>query len=98
MRSESEAAAHLVTALGGRMIDSDIFLFELPMEQVRAVVPKLCDALPGIGVEKVSERRDQCDSRYAMESVVTLKLVRREPQEPDAERSLLGAMAHRQTR
>ena len=49
-----DTLAHVITELGGTVVQADSFQFDLPLSEVKTVVPKLCEF--GVGVRKVSER------------------------------------------
>jgi hypothetical protein len=74
--TDPAALAALVHGLGGTVIPGPTFTFDLPLEKVREVVPKINDL--GIGVEKVSERiEDNPIKNFSPQTVATLKLVHR---------------------
>jgi hypothetical protein len=74
--TDPAALAALVNGLGGRVIPGPIFTFDLPLEKVREVVPKINDL--GIGVEKVSERTEDHPTRnFTPQTICTMKLVHR---------------------
>jgi hypothetical protein len=97
---DPNATASFITLLGGEVIPGDSFRFDLPMSEVKAVVPKINQTLGNdIGVRRVAERRDQHPTKHEIRSVVTLELYRRSPDErAGVETSLLSAMADRETR
>ena len=77
-----DAIALVVKNLGGKVVDNtEFFTFELPMSEVRTVVPKISDTL-GLGVRKVGEYRDQHPTRHELHSVCRLELYYR-PEQPE---------------
>jgi hypothetical protein len=49
-----DTLAHVITELGGTVVQADSFQFDLPLSEVKTVVPKLSEL--GVGVRKLSER------------------------------------------
>jgi hypothetical protein len=83
MVDDANVLAAFVAQLGGKPVEARTFQFELPLASVKEVVPKIISTLGNeIGVRRVAERRDMCSTRHAVESIVTLELYRRPPQEP----------------
>ena len=70
--------AAVVTSLGGTVIPGDTFRFDLPLEAVREVVPRINEL--GVAVRKISERIEDHPTRLRCpRSVATLELYRRPP-------------------
>jgi hypothetical protein len=69
------ALAAIVTGLGGRVINGDVFRFDLPLESVREVVPKLNEM--GLGVRTISQRiEDHPTKLFTPQTVARLELYR----------------------
>jgi hypothetical protein len=49
-----DTLARVVSELGGTVVRADSFQFDLPLSEVKTVVPKLSEL--GVGVRKLSER------------------------------------------
>ena len=49
-----QTLAHVISELGGTVVRADSFQFDLPLSEVKTVVPKLSEL--GVGVRKLSER------------------------------------------
>ena len=49
-----QTLANVVTELGGTVVHAETFQFDLPLSEVKTVVPKLSEL--GVGVRKLSER------------------------------------------
>jgi hypothetical protein len=74
--TDPAALAALIRGLGGHVIAGPVFTFDLPLEKVREVIPRINDL--GIGVEKVSERiEDNPTKNFSPQTIATLKLVHR---------------------
>lgn len=83
MIDDPNALAAFISNLGGKPIEHESFRFELPLSQVREIVPKICNTLDGVGVRKVDEYRDQHPTRQEMHSVAVLELYRRPAKQSD---------------
>jgi hypothetical protein len=46
--------AAVVTELGGTVVPADTFVFDLPLSEVKDVVPRIHEL--GVGIRKISER------------------------------------------
>jgi hypothetical protein len=80
LADDPETLSGLVTALGGTVIPGPSFRFELPLSQVREVVPKINKL--GLGCRKVAEHTDDDPTRaFGAASIATLELYR-----PNAEK------------
>jgi hypothetical protein len=88
-----DALAAIISDLGGIVIPHRTFRFELPLAQVREVVPKITE-LTGLRVEKVAERQDSGDVRSNDRTIsIALELKhQREPDSYDRERNLMKAI------
>jgi hypothetical protein len=49
------ALAAVIESYGCNVIDGPVFRFEIPLENVKEIIPKINESL-GIGVHRVSER------------------------------------------
>jgi hypothetical protein len=71
--TDPNTLATIVTGLGGTVIPGEAFRFDLPLESVKEVVPKLNEL--GLGVFKVSERMQDHPTRLNnLQTVATLGL------------------------
>lgn len=69
------ALAAVIESYGGQVIPGPVFRFDLPLEKVREIVPRI-NAL-GVGVFKVSERIAEHPTRLNnLQTVATLGLYR----------------------
>jgi hypothetical protein len=76
----SDTLAGVVTQLGGTMVPASTFRFDLPLSEVRTVVPKLNQL--GVGVRKISERVEENPTKlFSPMTVATLELYRPERQD-----------------
>ncbi len=67
--------AAVVTSLGGTVIPSETFRFDLPLDQVRDVVPRLNEL--GVGCRKIYERVEDHPTRLRCpQTVATIELYR----------------------
>lgn len=75
--------AAVITELGGTVIPGPTFRFELPLSEVRTVIPKINEL--GVGVRKISEyQTDDPKKLFSSMSIATLELYH--PQEkPEGE-------------
>lgn len=77
-----DTLAAVVAGLGGTVIPGPTFRFDLPLSEVRTVIPKINDM--GIGVRKVGEyQTDNPRKLFSTMTVATLELYR--PQEKKEE-------------
>jgi hypothetical protein len=73
MIDDPNTLANVVTGLGGTVIPGPTFRFDLPLADVREVVPKLNQL--GVGVRKVSERTEDNPTKLRSPmTVATLEL------------------------
>jgi hypothetical protein len=71
-----DTLARVVSELGGTVVRADSFQFDLPLSEVRTVVPKLSEL--GVGVRKVSERvGDHPTKLFSPISIARLELYHR---------------------
>jgi hypothetical protein len=56
--TDANTLVHVVTGLGGRVVPGQTFRFDLPLSEVKSVVPQI-DALLGLGCRKISERTEE---------------------------------------
>jgi hypothetical protein len=86
------ALAHIVTGLGGTVLNTPNFTFDLPRDKVQEAVPQLNQL--GISVQKVGEYVTEHPTRlFNDQSIVRLKLC---CQEEKAEESLrIGELQYR---
>jgi hypothetical protein len=83
MIDDPNTLAGVVTGLGGTVIPGPVFRFDLPLSQVREVIPKINEL--GVGVRKISERvEDNPTKLFSPQTVATLELYR--PEEPKRDR------------
>ena len=69
--------ANLVTGMGGTVIPGETFVFDLPLEKVREVVPRINDL--GIRVKKIGEYvADHPTKLFSPITVARLELCRPE--------------------
>jgi hypothetical protein len=79
---DPQTLANVITGLGGTVIPGDTFRFDLPLEMVREVVPKINQL--GVGVRKISERIEDHPTRLLTpQTVATLELYRPQEQNND---------------
>ncbi len=89
-----EALRVLVESLGGSVVPGRTFRFDLPLSEVRRVIPRLAGAT-GLRVRKIDERTDDVTngSIGRVQSVARLELYRApEPTSYDCERSIMSAI------
>ncbi len=68
--------AAVVTELGGTVVPADTFQFDLPLADVKEVVPKIHEL--GVGVRKLSERvEDNPTKLFSPITVARLELYHR---------------------
>jgi hypothetical protein len=76
------ALAHIVTGLGGTVLATPNFTFDLPMAKVNEAVPQLNQL--GISVQKVGEYTTEHPTKlFNDQTVVRLKLCRQEEQKSE---------------
>jgi hypothetical protein len=74
--TDPRALATIVQGVGGTPIVGRNFTFDLPLEKVREVVPKINDL--GLGVRQVSQRMDEHPTRIGnSQTIATLELYRK---------------------
>ena len=73
--TDPNALAAVITGLGGTVIPGPTFRFDLPLSEVRTVIPKINEL--GLRCERVSERvEDHPTQLRCSRSVVTVALFR----------------------
>jgi hypothetical protein len=75
LANNPRALAALVQSFGGKPIEHHNFRFEIPLSQVREVVPQILKPLENehIGCRRVDERRDQHPTRHEEHSIVVYR-------------------------
>jgi hypothetical protein len=75
LADDPNSLAAVITSFGGEVIPGPVFRFDLPLEKIKEVVPKINQL--GIGVFKVDEKmRDHPTRLNSLQSVATLGLYR----------------------
>jgi|SRR6516165_9199246 hypothetical protein len=91
LADNSDALAHYIEALGGTIVyDTKRFTFELPLSEVKRIVPEL--NRHRLHCEKVAERQDR-DINGRLASIARVEVSRqREQTTYDVERGLMAAI------
>jgi hypothetical protein len=89
---DSNALARYVEHLGGSIVEAPTFRFEIPLEEVRKVIPEIYK-LGGLRCERVSERIGTNPYNGTTRTLTTIE-VRRQPEKDsyDEERGLMAAL------
>ena len=89
---DSNALARYVEHLGGSIVEAPTFRFEIPLEEVRKVIPEIYK-LGGLRCERVSERIGTNPYNGTTRTLTTIE-VRRQPEKSsyDEERVLMAAL------
>jgi hypothetical protein len=76
--------ANIINGFGGTVIPGETFRFQLPLSEVREVVPKINQL--GIGVRKIGEFEAENPTKmFSNIAVATLELYRPEEAKPEGE-------------
>ena len=77
---DSNTLAGIIQSLGGRVVPANTLQFDLPLSEVRNVIPRLNEL--GVGCRKVAERiEDNPTKLFSPQSVATLEVFKRSAQE-----------------
>jgi hypothetical protein len=88
---DPDALVGIIEGLGGQVCrDTRTFCFDLPLENVRSVVPKLNEL--GVGCRKVSEHVADRPYSYGIQSVARIECTR-QPEVPKQQSSMEGWLA-----
>jgi hypothetical protein len=75
--TNTHALANIVHSLGGSVVPGQTFQFDLPLSQVREIVPKISDST-GLGVRKISETIGEHPTRIGdAQTIARLELYRK---------------------
>jgi hypothetical protein len=67
----------IIDGLGGRCVPAPTFQFDLPLSQVREIIPKISDST-GLGVRKISETIGEHPTRLGdAQTIARLELYRK---------------------
>ena len=76
----SETIAGLIQHLGGTLVEHSTLRFDLPLSEVRRVIPRINEL--GVGCRKISERVE--NGVQGTHGVATIECFRREPDNDQA--------------
>jgi len=88
MIDDPNQLAGLVRSLGGEVVPAENFRFNLPLSEVRTVVPKI-NYVSGLGVRRVGEHQATHPTRGTQQAIVTLELYRPRQEQSSVETTLL---------
>ncbi len=75
--TDVNALRHIVESLGGSVVAGPTFRFDLPLSEIREVIPKLNETT-GLGVRRLSERIEEDPIRLGKnQSIITCELYRK---------------------